>query len=122
MENLILRIMINALSIAAAVKFIDGITFTGEWWKMILIGGVFGIVNAFIKPVVTFFTFPLIIITLGFFTLIVNTLMLFITAELSEPFSLGLRMTGFGAAFKGALIVSIVSMLLSWLTGIKKVK
>jgi putative membrane protein len=122
MENLLLRIMINALSIAAAVKFIDGITFTGEWWKMILIGGVFGIVNAFIKPVVTFFTFPLIIITLGFFTLIVNTLMLFITAELSEPFSLGLRMTGFGAAFKGALIVSIVSMLLSWLTGIKKVK
>ena len=122
MENLILRIMINALSIAAAVKFIDGITFTGEWWKMIIIGGVFGVVNAFIKPVVTFFTFPLIIITLGFFTLIVNTLMLFITAELSEPFSLGLRMTGFGAAFKGALIVSIVSMLLSWLTGIKKVK
>ena len=122
MENLILRIMINALSIAAAVKFIDGITFTGEWWKMIIIGGVFGIVNAFIKPVVTFFTFPLIIITLGFFTLIVNTLMLFITAELSEPFSLGLQMTGFGAAFKGALIVSIVSMLLSWLTGIKKVK
>lgn len=114
--------MINALSIAAAVKVVDGITFTGEWWKMIIIGGVFGIVNAFIKPVVTFFTFPLIIITLGFFTLIVNTLMLFITAELSEPFSLGLRMTGFGAAFKGALIVSIVSMLLSWLTGIKKVK
>jgi putative membrane protein len=122
MEKLILRIMINALSIAAAVKFIDGITFTGEWWKMIIIGGVFGVVNALIKPVVTFFTFPLIIITLGFFTLIVNTLMLFITAELSEPFSLGLRMTGFGAAFKGALIVSIVSMLLSWLTGIKKVK
>ena len=122
MENLILRIMINALSIAAAVKFIDGITFTGEWWKMILIGGGFGIVNAFIKPVVTFFTFPLIIITLGFFTLIVNTLMLFITAELSEPLSLGLQMTGFGAAFKGALIVSIVSMLLSWLTGIKKIK
>jgi putative membrane protein len=122
MENLILRIMINALSIAAAVKFVDGITFTGEWWKMIIIGGVFGIVNVFIKPVVTFFTFPLIIITLGFFTLIVNTLMLFITTELSGPLSLGLRMTGFGAAFKGALIVSIVSMLLSWLTGIKKVK
>ena len=122
MENLVLRIMINALSIAAAVKVVDGITFTGEWWKMIIIGGVFGIVNAFIKPVVTFFAIPLIIITLGFFTLIVNTLMLFITAELSGPFSLGLRMTGFGAAFKGALIVSIVSMLLSWITGIKKVK
>ena len=122
MTYLILQIMINAFSIAVAVKLVEGITFIGEWWKMIIIGGVFGIVNAFIKPVVTFFTFPLIIITLGFFTLIVNTLMLFITAELSEPFSLGLQMTGFGAAFKGALIVSIVSMLLSWLTGIKKVK
>jgi putative membrane protein len=59
---------------------------------------------------------------LGLFTLIVNTLMLVITVELSEPLRLGLQIDGFWPAFKGALIISIVSMLLSWLTGLKKMK
>ncbi len=122
MTYLILKIMINALSITAAVKFIDGITFTGDWWKMIIIGAVFGIVNSLIKPLVKFFTFPLIILTLGFFTLIINALMLVITEALSGPLNLGLQIKGFWPAFWGAFIVSIVSMLLSWLTGLKDIK
>lgn len=122
MAYLILKIMINAFSIAVAVRLIDGITFTGEWWKMIIIGAIFGIVNTFIKPLITLFTIPLIIFTLGLFTLIVNTLMLTITAQLSIPFKLGFEINGFGPAFKGALIVSIVSMLLSWITGLKKIR
>jgi putative membrane protein len=122
MAYLILRIMINAFSIAVAVKVVDGITFYGEWWKMIIIGAVFGIVNAFIKPLVTLFTIPLIIFTLGLFTLIVNTLMLLLTASLSAPLELGLEIRGFWPAFKGALIVSIVSMFLSWITGLKKIR
>lgn len=122
MTYLLLRIMINALAIAVAVKLVGGITFTGEWWKMIIIGAVFGIVNSFIKPLVTFFTFPLIILTLGLFTLIVNTLMLLITVKLSGPLVLGLQIYGFWPAFKGALIISIVSIILSWLTGLRKIK
>ena len=122
MTYLILRIMINALSIAVAVKVIAGITFTGEWWKMIIIGAFFGIVNSFLKPLITLFTFPLILVTLGLFTLIVNTLMLIFTVQLSEPFKLGLQIQGFWPAFKGAVIISIVSMLLSWLTGLKRIK
>jgi putative membrane protein len=122
MTYLILKIMINALSIAVAVKFVDGIVFTGEWWKMIIIGAVFGIVNSLIKPIVTIFTFPLIILTLGLFTLIVNTIMLIITAKLSIPLELGLQIYGFWPAFKGALIISLVSIMLSWLTGLNKIK
>ena len=122
MTYLVLRIMINALAIAVAVKVVDGIVFAGEWWKMILLGAVFGIVNSFIKPLVTFFTLPLIILSLGLFTLIVNTLMLLVTVSLSEPLRLGLQIQGFWAAFKGALIISIVSIVLSWLTGMKKMK
>ena len=122
MTYLILRIMINALSIAIAVKVVDGIVFTGEWWKMILVGAVFGIVNSFLKPLITFFTLPLIILSLGLFTLIVNTLMLLITVSLSGPLELGLQIHGFWPAFKGALIISIVSMVLSWLTGMKKIR
>ena len=57
MTYLILRIMINAMAIAIAVKLVDGITFTGEWWKMIFIGVVFGVVNSIIKPVADIFHF-----------------------------------------------------------------
>jgi len=122
MAYLILRIMINALSIAAAIKIVEGITFTGGWWKMIIIGMIFGIVNALLKPLTMLFTLPLIILTLGLFTLIVNALMLIVTAALSGPFNLGLQIDGFWSAVWGALIVSIVSMFLSWVTGIKKIK
>lgn len=122
MVYLILRIMINALAIAAAVKVVDGISFSGEWWKMIIVGAMFGIVNSFLKPLVTFFTLPLIILTFGLFTLIVNTLMLLITVSLSKPLDLGLQIGGFWPALKGAVIISIVSMVLSWLTGTKKIR
>jgi putative membrane protein len=122
MAYLILRIMINSLSIAVAIKLVNGITFTGEWWKMIIIGAIFGVLNSLIKPFMVFFTFPLIILTLGFFTLVVNAVMLIITAKLSGPLNLGLHIDGFWAAFWGSLIVSIVSILLSWVTGVKKIK
>ena len=118
----VLRIMINALSIAAAVKVVNGLTFTGEWWKMIIIGAVFGIINSLIKPLVTLFAFPLIILTLGLFTLIVNAFMLLITVKLSGPLNLGLQMHGFWAAFWGALMISIVSIILSWVTGLNKIR
>lgn len=114
--------MINALSIAVAVKIVGGITFTGEWWKMIAIGAFFGIVNSFIKPFVTFFALPLILFTLGLFTLVVNALMLIITAKLSSPLNLGLHITGFWPAFWGALIISIVSLFLSWISGLRRTR
>jgi putative membrane protein len=122
MAYLILRVMINALSLVIAMKLVDGITFAGEWWKMIIVGAVFGIVNSVIKPLVQFLTIPFIILTLGLFTLIINTFMLALTASLSDTFHLGFHVRGFWPAFWGAIIVSIVSMLLSWLTGLKRIR
>ncbi|MGQ9571147.1 MAG: phage holin family protein [Thermodesulfovibrionales bacterium] len=122
MAYLILKIMINAISITVAVKLINDITFTGEWWKMIIIGAVFGIVNSFIRPIVKFFAFPFIILTLGLFTFIINALMLLLTETLSDYFNLGLQIHGFLPALWGALIVSIVSTILSWLTGLREIK
>ncbi|HMK56527.1 MAG TPA: phage holin family protein [Dissulfurispiraceae bacterium] len=121
MEHMLLRLVINALSLAAAIKMISGITYTGEWWKILIVAAVFGLVNALIKPVVQLFTFPLIILTLGLFTLIINATMLAVTAALSGPLNLGLHISGFWPAFWGALVISIVSMMLSWITGINRI-
>ena len=120
MQQLLIRLTINALSLAAAIKLIDGIVFTGEWWKILFIAAIFGIVNALIKPFVQFFALPLIIITLGLFTLIINAAMLGITAALSGPLNLGFHISGFWPALWGALVISVVSMLLTALTGIRR--
>jgi putative membrane protein len=120
MQYMILRLFINALSLGAAIKMIGGITFTGEWWKILIVAALFGLVNALIKPLVQLFTFPLIIVTLGLFTLIINATMLAVTAALSEPLHLGLSISGFWPAFGGAIVISIVSMLLSWVTGVNR--
>ncbi|HSW63650.1 MAG TPA: phage holin family protein [Dissulfurispiraceae bacterium] len=120
MTNFILHIMINALAIAAAVRLVNGIEFTGEWWKIIIVGLVFGVINTLIKPVVTFFSLPLIVLTLGIFTIVVNALMLMLTAYLSNPLDLGFSIAGFWPACWGAIIVSIISILLSWISGAKR--
>lgn len=122
MAYLILRIMVNALSIGIAVKLVEGITFTGEWWKIIIIGVIFGLVNSLVKPIITFFSLPLIILTFGIFIVIVNALMLILTAKLSDTFNLGLHIDGFLPALLGALIISVVSVILSWLSGMNKIK
>ena len=112
MSYTLFKIMVNALSLVAAVRLVGGIDFTGQWWEMIVVGAVFGVVNTLIRPVVRFFAFPLIVLTLGLFTLVVNAALLGLTAEVSGWFGLGFRVAGFWPALWGAIIVSLASMVL----------
>jgi putative membrane protein len=74
---------------------------------------VFGIVNSTLRPVLTVLTCPLIVVTLGLFTLVINGIMLLVTGWLSESWNLGFTVSGFWAAFFGGLVVGMVSMVLS---------
>jgi putative membrane protein len=76
---------------------------------LLLIAVVFGVVNAVIKPIVKFFTFPFILLTLGLFTLVINALMLLLTAGLLRSLSVD----GLAPAFWGGVLISIVSFCLS---------
>ena len=80
----------------------------------------FTVVNAFVKPLVQLLSLPLLILTLGLFTLVVNALMLLITAWLSEFTDYGLTVEGFWTAFWGALIISIVNWVLGLLVPDRK--
>jgi len=73
---------------------------------------VFGVVNAFVRPVARVLTFPLVFLTLGLFLLVINGLMLWLTSALSDALALGFHVRGFWSAFWGGLVVSIVSTLL----------
>jgi len=112
-----LRLLINAAALWVATRLVPGVTFTGDWLPFLGVALVFGVINTFIGPVVKILSIPFILVTLGFFLLVVNGLMLWLTSSLSGALGLGFHVSGFWAAFFGALVVSIVSTLLSMLVG-----
>src|SRR5262245_16202662 len=109
----IVRTLVNAAALYVATRLVSGVTFTGNWLPFMGVAIVFGIVNAFIGPIAKILTFPLIILTLGIFSLVVNGLMLWLTSSISGTLGLGFHVAGFWAAFWGALVVSIVSLILT---------
>jgi putative membrane protein len=109
MGKLLLRLIINAIAIWAAASLISGIHFEGGVLNMLIVVLIFGLINAFIKPIVSFFALPLLILTLGLLTIVINALMLMLTAALTSS----LTVESFWSALLGSLVISIVSMLLS---------
>ena len=107
------RLIVNAAALWVATRVVSGVTYTGDWLPFLGVAAVFGVVNAFIRPVAKILTFPLIIVTLGIFALVVNGLMLWLTSSLAAGLGLGFHVGGFWSAFWGALVVSIVSTILS---------
>jgi putative membrane protein len=108
---LLVRLLINAAALWVATRIVTGVTYSGALLPFLGVALVFGIVNAFIRPILKFVTFPLIILTFGIFALVVNGLMLWLTSSLSDTLGLGFHVSGFRAAFWGALVVSVISTL-----------
>ncbi len=117
--SFILRVIISGVAIWLAEVLLPGMSIvgtetTGERVGIILLVAlVFSIVNAVVKPIVQIISIPLYILTLGLFTLVVNALMLLLTAWITEHTTWGLRFDDFGSAVLGALIVSVVSFALN---------
>ncbi|MBC9819812.1 phage holin family protein [Terrabacter sp. MAHUQ-38] len=119
--NFALQTVINAVALWVAAWAIPGITFgegrTGNvFWTVVLVALIFGIVNAFIKPVAKLLSMPFIILTLGLFVFIVNALMLELTSWLADKLGLAFHVGHFfWDAVLGALVVTFVSMILSFI-------
>jgi putative membrane protein len=114
----IVRTLASALALAAAAALIDGIAVTSDdTGKQILtllgVAVIFGLINAIVRPVVRLLTLPLFVLTLGLFTFVVNALMLLLTSWISERLDLAFVVEGFGAAFLGALVISVVSFVIN---------
>jgi putative membrane protein len=111
----LVRLLINAAALWVATRIVPGVTFTGDPLYLIVVALVFGLLNALVRPILTLLTCPLLILTLGLFTFVINAVILLLTSALSGTLSIGFHVDGFWAAFLGALVVSIVSILLSLL-------
>jgi putative membrane protein len=113
--QMFIKWIINTIAIMLAIKWVPGIVYSGAWWGILMVGAIFGLINTFIRPFVKLLALPLLILSLGLFSFVINALMLLLTSLLSAEFSLGFHVTGFKAAFWGALVISLVSMVLSCL-------
>lgn len=115
--RLLLRWACTAVAIYVAVKLLPGIQFEGPWWHLAIVALIFGFINALVRPIMVFLTCPLILLTLGLFTLILNAMMLSITAATAKTFGIHFQVAGFWAAFWGAIVISIVSGVFNLLIG-----
>ena len=102
--RLIARWLVNSLALFVAYYIVPGVNIS-DFWSGLAAAALLGIVNAVIKPVVVVLTLPINIISLGFFTLVINAFMLKIVAWAIEGFTVN----GFWAAFLGAIVISITS-------------
>ena len=108
----LIRLLVNAVALWVATRLVTGVIYTGTLLPLVGVALVFGVVNAVIRPILKFLTFPFYIFTFGLFALVINGLMLWLTSSLSGALGLGFHVSGFWPAFWGALVVSVVSTIL----------
>jgi putative membrane protein len=113
MTKFILRWAINAVAIWLAIRFVPGIHLQSGWVSVIWLALIFGLVNALLRPLLNLLTCPLIILTLGLFTLLINTFLFWLTGQIGQFFGIGITMDGFWPAFLGGVVITVVSVVLS---------
>jgi putative membrane protein len=104
----LLRVLLNAVAIMAAAWFVPGVHLAGLV-PALLAGVLLGFVNALVRPILLLLTLPFTLLTLGLFIFVVNAICFALTAALVPGFDL----SGFGAAFLGALVVTLISWVLN---------
>ncbi|MET7639308.1 phage holin family protein [Streptomyces sp. NPDC005438] len=122
MTNFLTKTVVTAGALAVAVWLIDDITLTGDSTgrkavTLLLVALIFGVLNAVVKPLLQLLSFPVVILTLGLFLLVINALMLMLTSWVADKVDLSFHVDGFWPAFLGALVITIVTWAVEMVTG-----
>jgi putative membrane protein len=129
--DLLVKILINAIGVYVAVLIVPQIhfpaaenllKFEGNWWQVIVVALILAVINAYVKPIVKALSFPITLLTLGLFSLVLNALLLLLVAWLSDKVGMNFTIGGFppdftADAFVGALLGSIVISIVSIVLG-----
>ena len=115
MTKFILRLAINAIALYLAVLVLPGIDLRSSPGSILWLALIFGFVNALFRPLLKFLTCPLIILTLGLFTLVINTFLFWLTSVIGQSFGIDLVIGNpvWWNAFLGGLVVSVVSVVMT---------
>jgi putative membrane protein len=116
----VLWLVVNAVALGAAVWLLDGITLTAGTTgdrvvTLLVVGAIFGVITSVVRPIVNLLSLPLIILTLGLMLIVTNALMLLLTSKVAGTFGLEFHVDGFWTAVLGAIVISVVSMVVEWL-------
>jgi putative membrane protein len=113
----LVRLLLNAAALWIAVILVPGVEYAGRVLPFLGVALVFGMLNAIVRPILLMLSLPIVMLTLGLFTLVVNAFLLWLTAAVSGALGIDFRVLGFIPAFLGALVVTIVSILLTVFVG-----
>jgi len=115
MTKFILRLLINAIALYLAVLIVPGITLNSGMASLVWLALIFGLINALVRPLLKFLTCALIILTLGLFTLVINTFLFWLTSVIGQSFGIALLISDpvWWNAFLGGLVVSVVSVIMT---------
>ncbi len=118
MTNMIIRLFANAVALAVATWLISGITLEGATTgrrilTLLIVAAIFGVINAFVKPIVKLLSLPFIILTLGVLLLVINAFMLWLTSWITGKLDVQFHVDGFWSAVWGAIVITIVGMILN---------
>lgn len=127
MKRIVLRLVSTAVALAVAAWLFDGIYFDprqgpDDTWQhklvpLLVVAVILGVITSFVKPLLTLLSIPLIILTLGFFLLVLNALMLKLTSSLANGLGQGFHVVGFWPAVGGALVITIVTWAVDGIIG-----
>jgi putative membrane protein len=116
MKRFFIRLLVNAVGLYLAVYLLGGSYIfpnSTNWVSFLWLALIFGLVNAILRPLLMVVSCPIIVLTLGLGTLLINTVMFWLAGLIGTQFGVGFTVNGFLGAFLGALVVSVVSFVLS---------
>jgi putative membrane protein len=137
--DLLVKIIINAIAVFVAVRFVPQISFPaaddllklqGNWWQVIVVAVILALINSYLKPILKLLSFPITLLTMGLFALVLNAALLllvaFIAGAVDIKFTIGgfppdLSVDSFIGAFIGSIVISIVSIVLGMLDRTRRI-
>jgi putative membrane protein len=129
--DLLIRVLINAVGVYAAIQLVPQIKFPAaedlstlgdNWWKLLAVALILALINSYLKPILKILSFPITLLTMGLFALVLNAVLLLLVAFISSSLKLGFTIGGFPpdltadafiGALLGSIVISIVSVLLN---------
>jgi putative membrane protein len=120
-QSFFVRVFVSGVGIWIAAAIVPGVElgeapFTDQALTVLVVALIFGAVNAVLGPMLRLLTFPLFVLTLGLFSLVVNALLLWFTGWLAQQVDLAFSVAGFWAAFLGALVVTLITVVIGAMT------
>src|SRR6266513_3670675 len=88
------RVLVNAIALIAAVELVPKVDFHGDWWQLLILAAIFGVINAYIRPVVKLLSLPLTLLTFGLIGFVINIALVLLAAAVSGSLNLGFTLAG----------------------------